>query len=242
MCTSLVISIVSHQQINLVAELINSIIPKLNNKNSKIVLTVNTPEDLTPISEHLDKVTILENVNPKGFGANHNHAFDTFNSDVFLVLNPDILFEEFDFEYYINLASTTNVGIVSCTVVNSFHNLEDNIRDDINLSQLFIRHVMGVKQKTIPHSMEPIKIAWCAGMIMFFNSKAYKKVGGFDERYYMYLEDADICRRMRILNYEVLYASRSYVIHAARRASRKLNKFLFIHLCSMVKYLFRFGF
>ena len=84
-----------------------------------------------------------------------------------------------------------------------------------------------------------IEVDWIAGMFMAFHEDAFRAVRGFDERFFLYYEDVDICRRLRRAGYVVVYDPRSSVIHDARRASRRNVRLMAIHAASALRYLLR---
>ena len=82
---------------------------------------------------------------------------------------------------------------------------------------------------------------WVAGMFMLFSSEAYTMVGGFDDQYFMYCEDADICTRLWKIGYSVLGSRSASVIHNAQRASHKSFKHLAWHIQSIVRYFLAYA-
>jgi GT2 family glycosyltransferase len=74
-------------------------------------------------------------------------------------------------------------------------------------------------------------------MFMLFSAAAFRRVGGFDERYFLYYEDVDICDRLQRMNFSVMACPRSRVIHNAQRASHRNWRHLRWHLGSMWRYL-----
>jgi len=82
---------------------------------------------------------------------------------------------------------------------------------------------------------------WVAGMFMLFRSESFKGVGGFDQRYFMYCEDADICRGMWNIGYQVMGSLDANVIHRAQRASHRNLRHLVWHLKSLFKYFIKHG-
>jgi GT2 family glycosyltransferase len=82
-----------------------------------------------------------------------------------------------------------------------------------------------------------IGVDWVAGMFMLFRAEAFQSIGGFDERYVLYYEDVDLCRRLHAAGRRVLYEPRSEVIHEARRGSRRDPRLALRHLLSMGRYL-----
>jgi GT2 family glycosyltransferase len=82
-----------------------------------------------------------------------------------------------------------------------------------------------------------IEVDWVAGMFMLFTAEAYRAVGGFDERYFLYYEDVDICRRLRARGNKIVYEPAVPVIHEARRASRRDPRLMRMHAASALRYL-----
>jgi N-acetylglucosaminyl-diphospho-decaprenol L-rhamnosyltransferase len=74
-------------------------------------------------------------------------------------------------------------------------------------------------------------------MFMLFKADAYRNLGGFDERYYMYYEDVDICTRAWSTGLSVLACNTIKVVHDAQRASHQNPQHLIWHLRSMARYL-----
>ena len=91
---SVTISIVSHGQQALILPLLEQLNCLSSAWVDKIVLTVNVPEASLVTGQH-DGLPIewIQNQSPKGFGANHNAAFEHCRTDWFLILNPDIRFD-----------------------------------------------------------------------------------------------------------------------------------------------------
>ena len=78
---------------------------------------------------------------------------------------------------------------------------------------------------------------WVAGMFMLFPADAYRLVNGFDERYFMYLEDVDICRRLNKNGLRVLYSDAVEIVHDGQFASRKNLRHFFWHVSSLLRFL-----
>lgn len=88
------ISIVSHGQLALVLPLLEQLDRYSRAVIDKVLLTLNIPEaDLLAGRSWGFEVERIENASPKGFGANHNQAFERCGTEWFLVLNPDIRFD-----------------------------------------------------------------------------------------------------------------------------------------------------
>jgi N-acetylglucosaminyl-diphospho-decaprenol L-rhamnosyltransferase len=74
-------------------------------------------------------------------------------------------------------------------------------------------------------------------MFMLFRRDAFERVRGFDERYFLYYEDVDICRRLGAAAFRVVATPRAQAIHEAQRASRRNPRYMYWHARSMLRYL-----
>ena len=79
-----------------------------------------------------------------------------------------------------------------------------------------------------------------SGCFMFMRVSVLKEIGGFDERYFMYAEDLDLCRRIGEVSKTVFYPSVS-VVHEYEKGSYKNKKLLKYHIHSIVKYFNKWG-
>lgn len=69
---------------------------------------------------------------------------------------------------------------------------------------------------------QPIKIEWAAGSFLMFKASCYQELKGFDEKYFMYFEDADICTRANLKGYDVMYFPNIKAVHFTSHQNRKL--------------------
>lgn len=79
-----------------------------------------------------------------------------------------------------------------------------------------------------------------SGCFMFVRIAVLKKVGGFDERYFMYAEDLDLCRRIGKVS-RTMYYPNVVVYHEYAKGSYKNRRLLRYHLSSVVKYFNKWG-
>ncbi|MEO8937924.1 MAG: galactosyltransferase-related protein, partial [Burkholderiaceae bacterium] len=82
-------------------------------------------------------------------------------------------------------------------------------------------------RSSIPH--------WLAGMFLFVSSEAFRSVGGFDERYFMYCEDFDLCARMRLAGWDFEVEENTTVVHVAQRASHRSRRHFAWHVSSLLR-------
>lgn len=227
------VSLVSHGHGRMVWQLVDQLVvcPEV----TQVIVTLNIPEPCTTILH--DKVYLVTNDYPKGFGANHNAAFALAHGEFYCVINPDIELTSNPFGSLVEVLNDQNVGLVAPLVVGYTDFPEDSMRRFITPLSM-VKRVLGIDSGAYYSQKNEINIEpdWVAGMFMLFRSEAYAKVGGFDKRYFMYCEDTDICTRLWKLRYKVVGCLSVRVKHNAQRASRKSLKHFIWHLKSMLRY------
>lgn len=230
------LSVVSHGQGAMIHHLFTDL-RRLGLRDIEIILTLNIPEDTDWIDDGEDlPVRIIRNPTPLGFGANHNQAFAHSTGQVFVVVNPDIRLRDAGFLTLVSKLVAPAVGACAPLVIDADGHVQDSARRFPTLGRLLLRKMVSRSEPDYPTGAER-DVDWVAGMFILFRRDVYQHVGGFDEGYFMYLEDADICRRMHAAGYEVLWSPGVSVIHDAQRASRRDLRHMRWHLASMLRFL-----
>lgn len=231
------LSIVSHGHSSLIHSLLADL-AELPLQNFEVLITVNLPEDESPYHHHPFPLRIIRNDTPKGFGANHNAAFGQATTRWFAVVNPDIRIKTFDLQTLMSPFHDQSVAAVAPVVLSGDGKVEDSARRFPTFMR-FAKRVL-LKQRDADYNVGavPYPVDWVAGMFVLFRREAYQEIGGFDDRrFFMYLEDADICRRLGKIGYRVMVNPNVQVIHMAQRASRRNLKHMRWHAVSALRYL-----
>jgi N-acetylglucosaminyl-diphospho-decaprenol L-rhamnosyltransferase len=235
-----VFSIVSHQQLQLV-DLVLSDLYCVRSVKFKIVLTINVKENEDILKKHTElPIMVIRNAHPKGFGSNHNSAFKLINGDFFVIINPDVRLEADYIGKLISNFSCERVGAVAPVIITQDGFVEDSVRPFPTVFNLIERYFRKQIRHRYSGRRESVKaVDWVAGMFVVFRGAVYESVSGFDESYFMYCEDIDICARIKSAGYRIVVDENIAVIHNARRASRKSFRHFYWHLVSMWKWLAR---
>lgn len=230
------LSIVSHGQAQLIAPLLDDL-RRLALPQVEVLITVNLTEDETPFQDLPFPSRIIRNAMPKGFGANHNAAFEQSRGAFFVVVNPDIRLPALDVDRLLTVTADPRVGAVAPVVLNGAGGLEDSVRRFPTISSLLRRVLLKQRAPDYQWRQDPIVVDWTAGMFVVFRREAYADVGGFDHRrFFMYFEDVDICFRLQRQGWRVILQPAVNVIHDAQRASHRSMKHLRWHLTSAARY------
>ena len=240
---SILISIVSFDHESFILENLRSnknIIPD----NIKVVITdLAKNEAFKNELQSLNLPNLIYHTNEEtyGYGKNNNVVFRTYasTSDIFVVCNPDVEVNFNDFNAFISKTNWMNHLITCKTEIPG--GLKNN-----NIRRFFNPIIwMGSFLKMLDFNYwyygsqidEEVNFEWCNGAFMVFDSAAYKKLNGFDEGYFMYIEDTDICYRCDKLMIEKKYYPTFVIKHFGHRRSKQIfNK----HFIWMLRSIFRY--
>lgn len=224
---SVTLSVISHEQHSLVDALVSDLAGIETPELARIVLTQNLPErPPATAGADLPPIDVIRNRSPKGFGTNHNAAFRHCNTEFFAIANPDIAMTHNPFPALIS-ALRGGAGVAAPAVLEPDGRMADTARNLITPAELIYR-------RTNFYS-PPEQPVWFAGMFLVFRSDAFAAVGGFDEGYFMYCEDFDICARMRLAGWPIAYARQVQVVHAAQQLSHRSLRHFRWHLSSLMR-------
>jgi N-acetylglucosaminyl-diphospho-decaprenol L-rhamnosyltransferase len=232
------VSIVSHNSGKHLDVLLTDLSKRLP-PHSEVILTINTPEDESYLKSSMElPLKVIRNPAPLGFGANHNQAFACSSGERFVIVNPDVRIKSAPW-CTLDRAFNFDSGACAPTVLSPSGAIEDSVRRFPTVARLFERVVLGARRPDyiVPANLSPVVVDWAAGMFVMFDSASFRAVGGFDSSYFMYLEDADICRRLGTIGKKVLWVPSCSVVHNAQRASRRSWQHLHWHMRSVVRFL-----
>ena len=222
------VSIVSHGHEKLVAELLRQLAATGAGEIEQVVVTHNlpAPRSATAPSDWPFTLTELFNPDPLGFGANHNRAFGHCTTDFFCVLNPDITLPDPSiWRALLQQARQPGVGCAYPRLLEPDGRPQQNEREAVTPLSLLRRHLL---------KAPPRRTDWASGAYWVVPAAAWRALGGFDERYFMYCEDADFCLRLQLAGWRLARADAA-AGHAAAWASRRPGQAMGWHLRSLLR-------
>lgn len=188
-----------------------------------------------------------------GYGTGHNQVLRkvlSSSSIYHLVLNSDVYFDPKVLEQLVEyMNENLDVAQVQPNIIYPDGKMQYTCRllpTPVNLifrrflpkkmiSRMDERYLLKFNDHT-----QAIDIPYHQGSFMFFRTDCFNKVGLFDERFFMYLEDIDITRRMHKY-YRTMFWPEVTIVHAHRAASYKNKKMLKIHIQNAIKYFNKWG-
>ena len=167
-----------------------------------------------------------------GFGAGVNRAARLAAPDDVVVLNPDVVLTQAIVARLASyVGSQPRVGIVGGLVREESGALQPSARafPDLStafggrtalLTRLWPSNPLTVRNLASSAVAHPDRVDWVTGAFMFIRRQTFDDVGGFDERFFMYWEDADLCRRAAARGWQTAFFPSVSVRHLTGRASR----------------------
>lgn len=247
------LAIVTYNNSDIIKNTIKSIILNVPNEYSyKLYIIDNdSSDDTLEIIKELDgNIEIIDLGINKGFGFGHNSIIDSLNSQYHFVVNPDIEIEDPEqIRAMINyLEQNLEIGMLSPLILSPDYSIQYLCKTNPTVFDMLIRRISPklFKRRQDKYTMldsgyeEVMKLEYATGSFMVFRTSIFKEIKGFDENFFMYLEDADITRRVNQISSAVFYPG-ARVIHAWERSGHKSLKYAKITVESMIVYFNKWG-
>lgn len=240
------ISVVSHGHETLIKEL-NSII-KLSSSNVIVAIKSNTKGDDFSDFPEIDWINSNFGI---GFGSNNNVVFKHFieqremgDDDIFMIVNPDVVISKNAIDMIVNQMDNDNVYFSGINLYkdNDYLIPDNSVRNFPKLID-FIKSFLGLNNNMSIDKSKitlPTNVDWVAGSFMAIKVSHFKQLKGFDEQFFMYCEDIDICYRSSLLGVPVTYYPNVKALHLAKHGNRNIfSKHFLWHIQSVCKFILR---
>lgn len=184
----------------------------------------------------LPQMRLVGNTVNVGFARAVNQGLGLSNEPYVLLLNPDGRLEPGALEALADeLDSHPECGIAGPRILDDDGSIQGSVRGDPNLltglfgrstllTRLFPRSRLARRNVRESPSDASAAVEWVSGACMLCRRSALDRVHGFDERYFLYWEDADLCRRLRARGVTTRHVPASRVVHAGGQSSRRVPR------------------
>ncbi len=195
-----------------------------------------------------------------GYARLVNEGLKNTKGKFILILNADIVIEnEKSVKAMIEfLDKRKNIGIVGPKLINIDGSTQKSYFKEYTLGSILARRTIWKKTHWGKRALEkfelqkepkdmPLQVDWLMGSAIMTKKEYIKKVGLMDERYFMYFEDVDWCRRFRKASYKIVYLPEAIIRHFHLKQSDSkrgiidifTNKLTRIHITSYIRYLWK---
>ncbi|MBR2043092.1 MAG: glycosyltransferase family 2 protein [Clostridia bacterium] len=206
-----------------------------------------SPDDAVQKLREISDISLIELKENVGFGGGHNAVINKISSKYHAVINPDVELNCDVLAHLVEvLEQNDDIMLIAPKIIGENGEEQHLPKRHPTFRYLFLGRLSrfgGIFEKIRKEytreneGLENLTdIEFCSGCFFLIRSEIFKKLGGFDKRYFMYMEDADLSREVSKYG-RVVFDPTVSVKHLWKRESAKSLKFLFIHLSSAFKYL-----
>lgn len=218
------VAIINYNTRDLLRACLSSVVPE---HPDRVIVVDNASSDGSAqmVAAEFPRVTLLANASNRGYGAAANMAFSASTARYLLLLNSDTLLRRGALEAMAEyLDEHEEVGVLGPRLINEDGTLQPScypfpgsmrwLVDNDDLARYL--GTVGSVQRRMFRTWEhdrPRHVPWVMGAALAIRREAFDAVGGFDESFFMYHEETDLCFRMAKLGWETHFAPVTEVVH-----------------------------
>jgi len=230
------IIIVNYNVKEFLQNLIHSLQKAVSKINHEIIVVDNASDDgsVEFIREKFPHINLIVNKTNLGFSKANNIALKASKGKFILLINPDTIVSENTITKMVEFLNVhPNAGLAGCKILNPDGSLQLACRRSFPgpwtsfckvtglstlfpKSKLFARYNLTYLDEDSTHEVDAI-----SGSFMMMKREVYEKVGGFDEQFFMYGEDLDLCYRVQQSGYKVYYYPGIQIIHYKGESTKR---------------------
>lgn len=200
------------------------------------------------------EIKLVEPGKNLGYGAGHNFAAREAKGKYICILNTDITVEQDTLQKLVDFLETHgDTGMVGPKLIYHDGVVQQSCRRhfclfDLFIKRSFLKYIQPFKRRYKKYVMSDFdhghtqEVDLITGAFMVMPRDLFEKIGGFDERYFMFMEDFDLCRKVHGAGYKVFYYPETSAVHYHKRLSEgyflalPFKKISWYHLASALKY------
>ncbi|MFB0564777.1 MAG: glycosyltransferase family 2 protein [Candidatus Aminicenantaceae bacterium] len=213
--------IVNYNAKEYVLRTLESVHRNMSGLDYEIIVADNASDDgsVESIKERYPEVRLIAFNYNAGYAKANNYLAKHASGRYLLFLNNDTFILKGSVEKLIEIKKRDlEYGIVAPLILNPDGSYQQSFGKDLNIfSELFLKlfaenwYCLYLKLKKEKMNRN---VDWVSGACFLIERSLYEKVKGFDENFFLYVEDADLGRRIRQLGYKIHFSSESRIIHS----------------------------
>lgn len=203
--------IVNYNSTHYIERCLSSLLLKSENIEKEIIIVSNDGSLLSVDS----RIKILTSSQNSGFGSACNLGAKEAIGEYLCFLNPDTEIVSDNFQEIISeFENDEKMGVIGIRLEEKNGKIQEwSAGKEINLWDIIGNNLGFKRSKKIWESEEKVECAWVSGACLFIRKDLFEKLNGFDEKFFLYFEDIDLCKRAVDLNYKILYFPKFTIKH-----------------------------
>ena len=241
MKTELTIIIVSYNTCDILRQCLQKLYQNSGDLTFEVIVVDNASKDnsVDMVRAEFPHVRLVNSQINLGFAAANNVAFRLGRGNYFILLNSDAFIQPNTLQqFYDRMEEQKKVGIAGGLLVNTNGSCEPSARlfpsllnDFLQMSGLGSKfpksRFFGRYDRTWEHPEISCETDWVPGAFCIIRRSALKNVGYFDERFFLYFEEVDLCKRMKKRGYSIWYWGDLSITHIGGESSKTVSHELF---------------
>ncbi|MHC5821910.1 MAG: glycosyltransferase family 2 protein [Nostoc sp.] len=220
---SISIILVNYNGAGVLPNCLSSIKKVIDIPNYEVIVVDNASNDgsVELIAEKFSEVRLIRESKNRGFGAGNNIGAKFATGEFLLLLNTDTILTNNILPHLIELIQADpQIGIIGPKLLNPDGRLQISvspalgIKGEYQARQMHRDYQNITKKNLIEQKFQEIQeVDIVVGAAFFIRSSLFHKLGGFDENFFMYFEESDLCQRVQYQGYKIIYTPHVSLIH-----------------------------
>lgn len=248
------ICIVNWNTENVLKECLRSIYQQTKGIDYEVIVVDNASKDgsIKMIKEYFPQVRIILNNENKGFATANNQATRLAIGKYIIFLNPDTIISNNPFLKMIQFMEINpNIGALGCKLINEDGSIQNSIRNFPSFSSVLIGTTIlskfpFIKRLFINFKLENFsfnetkEVDVVSGAALLIRKSVLEDVKLWDEGYFMFMEDLDLCRRIKLRGYKIYFLHDAQIIHIGGESRNKNPELIIKGVSSIFRYFNKF--
>ncbi len=220
---SVSIILVNYNGAEILPDCLNSLEKFIDLPSYEIIVVDNASSDgsVELIIEKFPQVRLLRQTKNRGFGAGNNAGVKLANGEFLFFLNTDTVLTSNILPHLIGLMQADQkIGIIGPKLLNSDGSLQISvspalgIKGEYQARKMHRYYVNNSEQVLIEQRFQEIQeVDIVVGAAFLIRSSLFHQLGGFDENFFMYFEESDLCQRAQNQGYKIIYTPLVSLVH-----------------------------
>ena len=222
--------IVSYNSESFIEKCIVSVLKNLPPDGEVLILdNASTDRTVVLLEKFLTKIKLIKSNENLGFSRGNNKAVREATGEYLFFLNPDTEINEPIFDEIIEFyEETPDAGIVGPKLIMENGEVQPTVRKLPTILGAFKEYILGTKfayGQYVPKTENPLEVEMVYGAAMLIRKDLFEKLGGFEEKYFLYYEDADLCKRVRKNGQKIYYYPKIAIKHLVGATQTSQDKY-----------------
>lgn len=235
------IIILTYKDTELLKVCLESLYKQIAGLNFEVIVVDNNPDRVSSemLKDKFKKVKVISEGVNLGFAKGINKGVGTAKGEYLLFLNPDTKFIDGTLkEMAKTLEENEKIGVLGGAMENTDGTIQRSCGNFYNLNSVFLMLFGGDRGELLKFRPDKLKeVDWVSGGFMLIRRDLFEKAGGFDEAFFMYIEDMELCYRVKKSGYKIFFYPGIKVAHVGQGSTNR--SFAIINIYQNLPYFYK---